>query len=133
MFAPISNKDKMGQDFIEAAHRGDNNKILELLNQGVKVNVRYYWMPETRAKYPNGTPSITQFSTALHAAVLGGHADTVELLIEKGIRISAKDEKGLTARDLAQGNEEMLKLFLEKRTVSAVERLSKLPEAQRTR
>jgi len=47
-------------------------------------------------------------NTALHLAVAGGHAETAAALLARGADTHARDNKGLTAMDLAASSPDML-------------------------
>lgn len=61
-----------------AAAKGDTKTVKDLLDKGVNVNTR---------DSDSGT-------SALGHAVYGGHADTVQLLIERGADVNAKTNEG---------------------------------------
>ena len=70
---------------LNAAGKGDNAKVTELLAQGANVNVQ---------NAAGGTPLIE--------AVYNNHADTVKLLLEKGADPNVRKTDGATALGFAQ-------------------------------
>lgn len=67
--------------------------VRQLLDLGVPVNARYDG---------DGYFDIAKNSTALHVAAWQSRPDLVQLLIERGANVRAKDEKGRTPLVLAQ-------------------------------
>lgn len=77
------------RSFIDAATNGDVNRIRDALAGGVPVDVRDDWnMPWDQ--------------TALMYAARGGHLEAVEVLLEAGASVSAKDQN---ARDSVGENQ----------------------------
>lgn len=74
--------------FISAAGTGDMKTVLEMLNQGVDINVHA----------PFGGP------TALIVAARFGHVAIVEALLERGAEVNAEDDYGQTALYFAKKN-----------------------------
>lgn len=74
--------------FISAAGTGDMKTILEMLDQGVDINVHA----------PFGGP------TALIVAARFGHVAIVEVLLERGAEVNAEDDYGQTALYFAKKN-----------------------------
>jgi len=82
--------------WMEAASKGDTQKVQALLGKGADVN----------AKDDMG-------ETALIIAAYYGHTDTVKVLLEEGADVNAKNNKGITAlraAKLAGHNEIVLML-----------------------
>ena len=81
---------------IEAARKGDTEKVQALLAKDADVN----------AKAIYGT-------TALMFAALEGHPDTVQALLAKGADVNAKDNYGTTALITAKkkGHKEIVQLL----------------------
>ncbi len=74
--------------FIGAAGSGDMETMLEMLEQGVDINVHA----------PFGGP------TALIVAARFGHIAIVEVLLERGAEVNAEDDYGQTALYFAKKN-----------------------------
>ena len=80
-------------EMLEAAAKGNTARVQELLNQGVKVNMR------------GGDGN-----TPIMEAAYGGRLDTVRLLLDHGADLSAKKRDGATALTLT-ANSDILALF----------------------
>ena len=80
-------------EMLEVAGKGNSARVRELLDGGVKVNLRG----------PNQ-------NTPLMEAAYGGHAETVKLLLERGADLSVKKSDGETAWTLTS-NRQVLDLF----------------------
>ena len=80
-------------EMLEAAAKGNTARVQELLNQGVKVNMR------------GGDGN-----TPIMEAAYGGHLDTVKLLLDRGADLSAKKRDGATALTLTS-NKDIVALF----------------------
>lgn len=77
--APLDAQNTMGQTAVFLAASQGNNKVIEaLLHHGAKVRDEH----EER--------------TVLHAAVAGGHEDTVKLLLARGLEPDETDSQGQT-------------------------------------
>ncbi len=74
--------------FISAAGTGDMKTVLEMLDQGVDINVHA----------PFGGP------TALIVAARFGHVAIVEVLLARGAEVNAEDNYGQTALYFAKKN-----------------------------
>ena len=74
--------------FISADGTGDMKTVLEMLDQGVDINVHA----------PFGGP------TALIVAARFGHVAIVEALLERGAEVNAEDDYGQTALYFAKKN-----------------------------
>jgi hypothetical protein len=85
------------KELLDAAWKGETEKVSQLLNQGVN--------PEAKAS-DGGTP--------LMYAALMGHIDTVKALIEKGAKPNARDSGGGTAlmQAASNGHVEVVKILL---------------------
>jgi len=76
------------EELLEAAERGNSNKVRELLKRGgLKAN------PNTRDELGN---------TPLHLAAYNGFLDVVRLLLERGADVDARDNKGRAPLDIAR-------------------------------
>ncbi|MEN8220382.1 MAG: ankyrin repeat domain-containing protein [Pseudomonadota bacterium] len=73
--------------FLEAANKGDYQRVKQLLEKGWNVN--------TKDK---------EAWTLLHHAAINGHTDIAELLLDKGTKIDAKDKEGWTPLMVASAN-----------------------------
>jgi hypothetical protein len=80
----------LNEGLIEAASRGDLEKVKRLLNEGADVNAKN--------KYGQ---------TPLHWAATWGHLDIVKLLVDRGADINAKDEDGETPLHWAAANDHL--------------------------
>jgi len=80
-------------EMLEAAGKGNNARVAELLNQGVNVNLR-------------GNDG----NTPIMEAAYGGHLDTVKLLLDHGADLSAKKRDGATPITLT-GDKDIIALF----------------------
>lgn len=80
-------------EMLEAAGKGNTARVRELLDSGVKVNMRG---PDR--------------NTPLMEAAYGGHAETVKLLLERGADPSVKKRDGATAWTLTS-NSQVLDVF----------------------
>jgi ankyrin repeat protein len=80
-------------EMLEAAGKGNTARVRELLDSGVKVNMRG---PDR--------------NTPLMEAAYGGHAETVKLLLERGADLSVKKRDGATAWTLTS-NSQVLDVF----------------------
>ena len=80
-------------EMLEAAGKGNTARVRELLDSGVKVNMRG---PDR--------------NTPLMEAAYGGHAETVKLLLERGADPSVKKRDGATAWTLTS-NSQVLDIF----------------------
>lgn len=80
-------------EMLEVAGKGNTTRVRELLDGGVKVNMR--------------GPSQ---NTPLMEAAYGGHVETVKLLLERGADLSVKKRDGETALTLTS-NRQVLDLF----------------------
>ncbi len=88
---------RLDVELLEAAEKGDTNKVLTLLDQGANVEAR------------------KGYDTALMLAALGGHADTVRLLLHRGANINPNllyDWFSFHCAVLG-GSSEIVRLFLE--------------------
>lgn len=92
-----SEKDKVDLCLINAAKVGNNETVLNLLDEGIGINL----------KDENGV-------TALMWAVKNGQVKTVKLLLNKCAKIDLKDHKGRTSLMMAayNGNIEILQILL---------------------
>jgi ankyrin repeat protein len=95
----------MDTAMLEAAAKGDNARVKELLDKGVNVNMR------------GGDRN-----TPIMEATYGGHLDTVKLLLDHGADLSAKKNDGATPMTLTP-KKDILDLF--KDVNSLVEAASK--------
>ena len=80
-------------EMLEAAAKGNTARVRELLDSGVKANMRG---PDR--------------NTPLMEAAYGGHAETVKLLLERGADLSIKKRDGATAWSLTS-NSQVLDVF----------------------
>jgi ankyrin repeat protein len=80
-------------EMLEAAAKGNTARVRELLDSGVKTNMRG---PDR--------------NTPLMEAAYGGHVETVKLLLERGADLSIKKRDGATAWTLTS-NSQVLDLF----------------------
>ena len=80
MLLPFSSYAGINDELIDAARKGDINRIKKLLDKGADVN----------AKDKDG-------ETALMAAALRGHTEIVQFLLNKGADVNAKRNDGTTA------------------------------------
>lgn len=96
----MTEKIDINEAFVTAASKGSNAKLKKILAEGANINGHI-------GKYGE---------TALMLAVRNGHTDTVELLINKGADIEAKDEDGQTPLmfEAAWGDIETVKLLIDK-------------------
>lgn len=69
--------------------------------------------------------TLTDTGTALHEAALFGKLDVVKLLLERGINVYEKDQKGLTALDLVDAHKAKQKSYMEIKT-AIIEHMEKL-------
>jgi len=69
------------ETLFKAATRGERQKVVQLLEEGIDVNAH----------------DEKEGVTALILAAIAGHSDIVELLLSKGADINAQDRKGVTA------------------------------------
>jgi ankyrin repeat protein len=76
--------------YLSGGKPGDNQMIRQLISRGVQIRS-------------------TEGAQALRKAAEGDHLDTVKLLVENGVNVNARDDKGATAASLAydQGNIEI--------------------------
>jgi ankyrin repeat protein len=75
---PITYRDSSGDSLLHiAAHRGDENTVVELLEAGMNINILG-----------------DMGSTPLHYAARGPHKGTIALLLKCGARTDIKDEFG---------------------------------------
>lgn len=90
----------LNDKLLNAARTGDLLQVKELLSSGVNVNSHD---PESR-------------TTALHEAAMNGRFESLQLLLEQGADVNAKDLSGDTALHLASSNahNEAVQLLLEK-------------------
>jgi predicted small secreted protein len=102
MFDPssevISKKNNLAYDFLSSAEKGDTVKLKSLLKEGADVNTSV-----------DGV-------TALMLASIGGHTETVKVLLENSANVNLKTKKGATALMMAVrgGYIEIIKNLLEK-------------------
>ncbi|KAI8495244.1 positive regulation of extrinsic apoptotic signaling pathway via death domain receptors protein [Branchiostoma belcheri] len=106
------------QELLIAADRGDEEKVAELIQQGVDVNSRAVLFGNTPlycavsgghvavaalllkagAQVDSRGPSE---DTPLHKAASGGHVGVAELLLKAGAQVDIRDERGKTPEDIA--------------------------------
>jgi len=88
----VQSKSKV-REFVAAAGNGETEKVLEILNHGVKVDATF-------------DPDESEFSgmTALMAASLRGHSETVDELIKRGANVNLKRYSGETPLRFAAMN-----------------------------
>ncbi|KAI8484635.1 X-ray radiation resistance-associated protein 1 [Branchiostoma belcheri] len=105
------------QELRDAARRGDEEKVTELLQQGVDVNCTG-WLQNTPLQFAASgghvgvaklllkagarVDSRNQFeATPLHSAASRGHVGVAELLLEAGARMDSRNLYGRTPEDIA--------------------------------
>jgi len=87
----------INDDFTNAAMVGNLPQVKSLLDQGADVKARH--------------PQLGK--TALSLAVMNGHADVVEFLLEHGADVNTKDDTGTALSDAATyGKEDVVKVLL---------------------
>ena len=120
------------QSIFASAERGDLDKVRRYLDNGaqvdatqcVKDSTSLIWVPD-----PNGSgqsiivEQAPRGLTALMLAAGEGHADVVQLLLERRADVDAKEERGGTAlmRAVAGGHAGIAKLLIETRANVNVE------------
>ena len=80
VFILAAERPAIASSLVEAASKGDTDKVQALLAKGADVNAKAY----------NGY-------TALMSAAWGGHTDIVQALLAKGADVNAKQKNGSTA------------------------------------
>ncbi|MDP6527136.1 MAG: ankyrin repeat domain-containing protein, partial [Kiritimatiellia bacterium] len=78
--AKLSNTETANKALLEAAGKGDSEAVKQHLAAGANVNVKRAWYGRT----------------PLHIATWSGQEQIVQLLIEKGASVNAKDKGGWT-------------------------------------
>ena len=113
--------EKLGIELIEKAKVGDLDAVIELIEEGAKVNQKSKYEGTTALMFAslNGRVEVVktliekgadvnqknrQGETALMYASLNGHLEIVERLIEAGANLEQKDHVGRTALMSASGN-----------------------------
>ena len=74
---------KLNGELFQAVLDGDDDEIRQLINQGANINAR-----GSEYGFKNGTP--------LHEAASCGYVNTIELLLDSGSSIHARDSNGYT-------------------------------------
>ncbi len=123
------NKEEANEKLVEAAKKGDLNKVQELLSRGLDANAKdSYGAIALIEASRNGHIEIVKLlldkgadvnakddydGTALMAAAIWGYTNIVKLLIEKGADVNAKNKDGNTALKMAKerDHEEVIKLL----------------------
>jgi len=105
--ADVNSQDRMGTPLMAACFKGDKAIVDRLLKAGARVNDR------------NGIGA-----TALMFAALTAQFEVVQVLRKHSADVDVVDERGLTARKLAeqQGNDEMVKVLENHRTAGRAAR-----------
>ena len=107
---------QLDAEFLKAVESGDLQKVQDLLDQGANVNAKVADHPLLRAAREDaGAANLRRLlgksvsegeivfdRTALMIASKNGHLGVVQLLVEKGANVNAKDEDGKTALDIAE-------------------------------
>jgi len=88
-----------------AARDGDVDRVRELLAQGADANVQVRSREQRSPEWGN---------TPLHYAVASGNAEIVKLLVDKGTKVEAANDRGATALHRATQNVEIVKLLIDK-------------------
>lgn len=125
---------KSGLSIIEATEKGDINRVKELIEAGVDLNVRNPENGQTPLIIAIYTPLVKEKIalmllnenvnvnavdnnnfTALHGAAFYQHTKLLKLLIEKKADLEIKDSSGSTAVSIAanRGNLDCLKILVE--------------------
>jgi hypothetical protein len=105
--APVLAESSDGQPLLEAAAKGEMQKISVILGAGILPDVKN-----------------AQGDTALHLAVTHGHQATAELLLSKGAAINITNRAGMTPLDVARirGHSSMAAFLVGRGAVSALPR-----------
>ena len=82
-------KEELNQQFINAAAKGDLEKVVNALSKGANVNAK---------------SNSSERGTALTAASWEGHVEVTEFLLDNGAKINEAKAKGLTPLILAAWN-----------------------------
>lgn len=109
----FEDRQKLGTALIEAAKKGQVDKVESLLEAGADVNARGQdRQTPLMAASLGGHPEVVQLliekgadvnatrehrRTALMSATFKGHAEVVRILVENGAKVNARDDEGATA------------------------------------
>ncbi|KAK3283060.1 hypothetical protein CYMTET_9229 [Cymbomonas tetramitiformis] len=92
-----ADEQELSQGLLQAAWRGDQGKIIDLLPQWKAVLVG-------RDALPDSFPTDKDGYTPLHCAASGGHEPAVRALLEGGISPDTGDKSGATALHIAMAS-----------------------------
>lgn len=88
--------------FLGGVMLGDVEKVKEMLDRGENVNGKFIDFEFDGTKDPDSHPMIAETDTPLLVAVKSiAHTKVIQLLLERGADVTARDENGKTALEIA--------------------------------